>query len=224
MAGRRTAGLDVAHSSASGDTARRLGAHFALCTELEGISVHAFRRLARELRSFGAPKQLVRRAELAAKEEVVHTRVMSKLASKFGVQAACVQAPPLALRNLFEVALENAVEGCVRETFGAATALYQATHAKDADVRRAHARIADDERSHAELALDLATYFESQLTAQQTARINDAKREAIAQLLREHEGNPAPELTYAAGLPPRNVARAMIAGLEAHVWNAPRAA
>jgi hypothetical protein len=59
-------------------------------------------------------------------------------------------APPA--RSLEELAVENAVEGCVRETYGALTAIWQARTAKDPSVAAAVRRIARDETRHAALS------------------------------------------------------------------------
>ena len=53
------------------------------------------------------------------------------------------------MRELEAIAIENAVEGCVRESFGALLATWQAKTAGDARVRAAMKRIARDETRHA---------------------------------------------------------------------------
>jgi len=64
-----------------------------------------------------------------------------------------------ALDALVDVALENAVEGCVRETYGALIATRQAEAASDPVVRRAMRKIAADETAHAALSWDVASFF-----------------------------------------------------------------
>src|SRR4029079_4274037 len=61
-------------------------------------------------------------------------------------------------RPLAEVAIENAVEGCVRETFGAMMATYQAAHAEDAEIARIMRRVARDETRHAALSWAVARW------------------------------------------------------------------
>jgi hypothetical protein len=78
--------------------------------------------------------------------------VMKKLARRAGGHVPGVQVQALHVRSLEEMALENVVEGCVRETFGAVVAMIQAERAGDARVRRAMRRIARDETRHAELS------------------------------------------------------------------------
>ena len=84
--------------------------------------------------------------------------------------------------DLFGLALDNRVEGCVRETFGAALAAWQARHATAPSLRRAFEHIARDEARHAALAWSIAEWVEPQLTPDQRAALNTAAREAIAEL------------------------------------------
>lgn len=76
--GRRTTGLELKSS-----LPRDVGDYFARCAELEAISVHAFVRLAAEVRARGAPEALARRAVIAAEDEVRHTRAMTGLARAY---------------------------------------------------------------------------------------------------------------------------------------------
>jgi hypothetical protein len=62
---------------------------------------------------------------------------------------------PGSVRSLFEIALENAREGCVAETWAALVAHVQAQRAPTARARRQFRRIAADETRHAGLAWDL---------------------------------------------------------------------
>ncbi len=48
--------------------------------------------------------------------------------------------------------MENAVEGCVRETYGAVRGLVEAQTSRDRGIRHARKSIAADECRHAELA------------------------------------------------------------------------
>ncbi len=168
--------------------------------ELEAVSVDAFERLASELASFGAPAGLVARARDAAADEVRHARMMGVLARDAGLPPASEVTIPANARTLFEVALENAVEGCVYETYGAATALFQAQRATYPHLRAVFASIAPDEMAHAELAWDLDAWFATQLSESEVAQLRAAKTRAIARLgERLAEDEPPPGL----GLPNR---------------------
>lgn len=211
VAGRRTAGFVAASRESHGPT---MGYYFARCAELEALSVYAFERLARELRAVGAPTSFSERAEQAAMEEVRHASTMANLAARFGTTPPALQMGALPLRSLFEIALENAVEGVVRETYGAAIALHQSGHAEDPDIRAAHVAIAEEERTHAELAIELDVWFASRLDEAQRARIEVAKTETIEALRVElDEAPPSSALRAGAGLPPATRALAILDGL-----------
>ncbi len=221
VAGRRTEGVSGGRDPLGSAS---VGAFFAQCAALEATAVIAFRRLVDELDALGAPRELVERAQRAVRDELDHTDAMSWLAARCGESVPVVQHERLALRPLFEVALENAVEGRVRETFGAAVALHQARGAVDGTTRRILARIAEEEREHAELAVDLERWFATQLSAAELVRIEEAKRAAIVELHAAHGGETDPVLVTCAGLPTRAEALAILDGLERLVWSPAAAA
>jgi hypothetical protein len=159
--GRRS--IDVADPSPS--SAPGVGDYLAGCAYLEAASVHAFGRLARELKDLGAPAALVASARAARRDELRHARVLTRLARRFGaVPAALRMNRSRHRRSLLDVATENAIEGCVRETYGAALNLLQARSAHDIGVRRAMRAIAADECRHARLAWAVSAWALPQLT------------------------------------------------------------
>ncbi|MFP2911135.1 ferritin-like domain-containing protein [Pyxidicoccus sp. 3LFB2] len=160
--GRRPVGLRDTDPVACEDA---LGRHFATVAHLEAASIRAFLRLREELELHGADVALRDAALVSALEEVMHTDVSTRLARRFGgtPMRPEVDSPPP--RALFEVALDNAVEGCVRETFGALVAHHQALHARDEEVRGAMVRIAEDETRHAELSWAIDRWAREQLSA-----------------------------------------------------------
>ena len=104
-----------------------MGSHFARAACLEAAAVDAFRWLRDELVA-QAPKRLVRAASRAIRDEMRHVRVTSALARRFGEEAITPPAPPpRVVRPLLRLALDNAVEGCVRETYSALECLWQRT-------------------------------------------------------------------------------------------------
>jgi hypothetical protein len=212
--GRRPAGL--ARRRAAG--ARVAGRFFASIAYLEAASVHAFDRLTRELASHGAPRRLAARAVAARADEVRHARAMRALASQLGGRTKSVHVAPIRARSLFALARENAIEGCVRETYGAAAAAWQATHATDERVRRAMKRIAADEARHAQLSWDIDAWARGRLSPSQRARLDAAVGRAVRALARE-VARPLPrELTHEAGAPPPARAADMVAALERTLW------
>jgi hypothetical protein len=163
--------------------AQSAGDRFAAMAFLEAVSVHAFDRLERELRSHGARADLLRNARRARRDEQRHTVMMTRLARLHGTTAQLPDAPNAApVRSLFEIALENAVEGCVRETYGAVVGLVEAETAADASLRKTMRSIAPDECRHAELAWAVHEWVTPQLSHDEQARVRHAMKEAIAEI------------------------------------------
>jgi hypothetical protein len=104
-------------------------------------------------------------------------------------------------RSLLEVARENAAEGCVRETFGALVATWQARTAADPLVRATMAGIAVDESRHAALSWAIDGWARSRLGAAGGRELDEARAEARMEL-RATAGAPVdPALVREAGLP-----------------------
>lgn len=183
-----------------------LGAYFAQIAALEAASVDAFLILARDLRAHRAPRRLVQRALRAARDEQRHTKLMSELARAHGGVVPAATARPWRRRSLIDVARENAVEGCVRETFGALLASYQARHAPSAAVREAMAVIARDETQHAILAHDVHRWTSGKLPV-------DERRRVRRSALRARQKLGAPPAFVEAGLPDARSARMLASAL-----------
>lgn len=193
-----------------------LGAYFAEMAWLEAASVHAFRNLRAELVAHRAPRSLVRAAERAARDEVRHARMTRALARRHGgtwqEPVVCEQSP----RDLEAMAIENAAEGCVRETFGALIATRQAAAANDPVIRAAMARIARDETRHAALAHAVDGWAQRRLNAAARARVAAARRSA-ADALRADAADPDTVFRAALGLPTAAEARALAARMTAEL-------
>jgi hypothetical protein len=214
--GRRPAGLARPRARRAGSS---LGGYFASAAHLEAASVHAFERLAEELASHGVGPELVGAARRSARDEVRHARVTCRLARRFGGDPPAVRVAPKRRRSLAAVALENAVEGCVRETFGALVATHQARSAGDAEIRRAMTRIAADETRHAALAWAIAREIEPRLDDRTKRRIASARARAIAKLRRDMAAGVSREVARATGLPGPETASRMIDELSATMWS-----
>lgn len=178
-----------------------LGAYLASVAHLEEAAVHAFAELRSELEHHGAPADLVDRAEGSRMDEVRHTRMMRRMASRFGGDAPRATAERQPPRCLEAFALHNAVEGCIRETFGALIGLWQATHADDRQLAEVMRAVADDETRHAQLSWDIHRWAMGQLDEAARARIEAAQREALAELLVEAREPVDEQLAHVAGLP-----------------------
>jgi hypothetical protein len=203
--GRRPAGLHPSRPRGGSATAALL----AQMAYLEAASVDAFERLASELAAHGAPAALQRRALRAARDERRHARVMSALARRAGATVPVPRVAKVPRRSLEAVARENAVEGCVNETFSAALAAVQATCARDGRVRAAMRRIAVDEARHAELAWSVATWIDTRLDGAARERVTAARTKAARALVKANGRGVAPSAAYALGLPTASQARLM---------------
>ena len=188
-----------------------LGATLAHFAELEAASVPAFDELAAHLEAHSAPAELVARCRTAAEDERRHLVSMGRAARFFGGQPVVPEraAPPTP--SLLELALDNAVEGCVAETFAAMLAHHHAEVAPDPRLRALFFPIAEDETEHAQLAHDLHAWFLSQLSEAEAERVRAARRTALAEL-------PVRAAVLGAMLPPElgtsvGDARALAEGL-----------
>jgi hypothetical protein len=125
------------------------------------------------------------------------------------------------VRALVEMAIENAVEGCVRETFGALVATYQAETAADPNLRAAMGKIAADETTHAGLAWRVAAWIDQRLTAAERARVAEARREAIEALQREAAvASLSREVRRFTGFPDPATAETLVARMRGALWAA----
>ena len=203
--GRRTEGID--EPRASGEAG--LGAYFAACSYLEAGSVHAFARLHRELAAHGAPRDILARIERAEADEARHAALTSELARRFGVEPEVPVAPAPGVRSLFAIALENAVEGCVRETYGATMACFRARRAQDASVRGVMASIAPDECEHADLSFRIARWVTPRLRERERAAIRVAMRQAMDELTTASDDALDATQRAVCGMPAREERRAL---------------
>lgn len=213
--GRRPAGL---HAAGGVDCEDALGRHFAQAAHLEAASINAFLRLREELALHGADGELQDRALVSALEEVLHTEATAQLARRFGATPRRPEVEALPLRPLFAVALDNAVEGCVRETFGALVAHHQALHARDEQVRSLMAGIAEDETRHAELSWAIDRWAREQLSATEREALRAARQEAVATLRREVTAPLEAALVEEAGMPAPHVAASLVDTLAQELW------
>jgi hypothetical protein len=185
-----------------------LGHYFAEQARLEAASIDAFRILRDELVGLGAPRTLVRAARRAMRDEARHARRVGGLARRFGGKQRPAMVETRAPRSLEQIAIENATEGCVRETFGALLATWQARNAADPDVRSAMLRIARDETRHAALSWQVAAWINSRLAPEERRRVERARHAASLELLQQLQ-NEAPPWARAAGLPDSHTATRM---------------
>jgi len=214
VGGRRPAGL----RSSVRCSADEIGTWFAATAHLEAASVPAFERLLAELRAHGAPEALQSAALRAIDDERRHAELMQAQARRCAVSVRAVEIEPLQPRSLFAMAVENVVEGCVRETWAALVAMHQAQAAEDPRVRALMAEIAADETRHAELAWAVDAWVRTQLDHAQIQALDAARASAAAELCATEQTPPA--WIRELGLPSREQAKMMHRALGDALWAA----
>lgn len=177
-----------------------------------------------ELRAHGAPEALIGAAERARCDEVRHARATTRLARRFGATPPPAATSPTPVRDLVGIALENEVEGVVRETLGAAIATWRAEHAADRDVRAVMQLVASDERGHAELSWTLSAWLHERLSLAERAVVAEARERAIEELSASFAIDPPLAVVRVAGAPRGRDVEAMIARLREALWSAAAAA
>lgn len=175
---------------------------FSRAAQSERASVQSFVLLAKELELHCAPQYLIDRLRKAAREEVSHARMMHHLCTTHDAKVPRLDESALPQRMLFDIAIENAVEGCVHERYAALQAHHQAIHVQDDQLRAIFSQIAHEETEHTALADELHCWFMSQLSEEEKECVRQAKQEAqklLEKALLERED--APEMISYLGLP-----------------------
>jgi hypothetical protein len=217
--GRRPEGFSAPDSN---EEASVLGDYFARAAYHDIASASAFLRLARELEQHGAPACLVDGCRSAHDAELRHAQSFGDLAEDYGVVAPAPPSLTMSVRPLVAVALEDIVEGLVRETYGAVVAMFRARSAGTASIRPVMKAIARDEQAHARLARDLAAWFAETLDETENVWIDNAMGHAARALSREVDIEVAGTLSWEVGVPSRHDAVDICTGLFKRVW-VPRA-
>jgi hypothetical protein len=164
-----------------------VGRWLAEAAQLEAASVPAFEILARELTAHDAPAELIERALASADDERRHAHIMTSRARAHGATPGPVRVVVREPRELEAIARENAVEGLVREAYGARVAI--------------DAAIAADEERHAALAADVHAWIRPRLPYAARLRVDEARDLARAQLVAECALEHPAALRDALGLP-----------------------
>lgn len=158
------------------------GAFLAQLASLESAAVDAFRTLRDDLAALGASRGLLRAVSRARRDEVRHTRLARALV---GSKRRPRPVPAPRAPSVFDLARDNAVEGCVRETFGALQALAIARTARDPKVRATFERIGRDETRHAALSFRIFRFLDRRLSPRERAAVEAARHEEASRLARE---------------------------------------
>ncbi|HEY0138429.1 MAG TPA: ferritin-like domain-containing protein, partial [Nannocystis sp.] len=198
-----------------------VAAYFARAAHDEAASVYAFAALEQELAALGAPDDLLARVRAAAADEVRHAQAIARLAADRGGRCKPPERRAFAVRGALEIAIENAIEGCVRETWAALLAAHQAEHAQDPEIRAVMRTIAADEARHAELAWAIDRWLQGTLDLGGQARVASARAAAAASIVAGVAASePATACVAVAGVPDRASATRLCRGLAAALWAA----
>lgn len=215
VVGRRPAGLSEPER---GPGAGPLGDYLANSAQLEAAAVTAFSIMADELRTYGAPPDLIVQAERAQADEVRHAAIMTALAEQYAAIPRQVEVSRSAPRLLADMAAENEVEGCVRETFAALVAHWQSLHAQDHAIADAMRGIAEDETRHAALSWQVAQWAEPLLCPADRIRLCRLRRSAIETLRAECSVTLPDALIQMAGLPTATQAHSLLDQMARALW------
>ncbi len=214
--GRRPKGLVAPRTRGRGKCPA--GRFFAGAAHLEAASVPAFQRVAMELAAFGAASDMQALAKRSAREEIRHAELMTRLAARCGARVPAVVVRQHRPRSLEAFARENAIEGCVKETYGAAIALHQSVHAVDREVRAAMREIARDEIRHAELAWQIDTWARASLAPRARTRVASAMVRAGNQLVVRDARVRDSVVASALGMPRADQRRLLVSSLRDSLW------
>lgn len=139
---------------------------------------------------------------------------MARLAGMHGARPRPTPVARGPVRSLEVIALENAVVGCVVETYAALVAQWQAEHALDREIAKTMATVARDEARHAGLAWRVHEWLLQQLSPSARARVEEAVALALQALAENVRANAFADRAI-AGLPTRREGRALAVALGA---------
>lgn len=156
--------VDAAWIPAAGAQHAKLDAFHKAAAE-EYASVPAFLQLARELQLNGAPVSLVKRALLAATDELRHTALCARAIEhltgevpQLHVPMAETRAPWSGKAGIERLALESWLDGCLGEGLAAAKASENCRKERDPLLGEIYTQIARDEHRHADLGWDVVRF------------------------------------------------------------------
>jgi hypothetical protein len=143
---------------------------------------------------------------------------MRSFAAAHGHKAVAVRVAPPEPRTLEAMAKENAAEGCVRETFGALVASWQARAASNRHFAASMSAVAADETRHAELSWAVDAFCQTRLDAAAAKRVRQARRDAVDELAVEIAQSPPAILVEYVGLPDRAQAQRFFDAAKQTLW------
>lgn len=201
--GRRPEGFQIGQPAThhEGGVPRTTGNWLACLAQLETASIPAFARVQHELSLQDAPASFIRNAQQAIADETKHEQMIGTLAKRHGAFTIKPMVPRPVERPLVQMLRENAVEGCVREMFGALLAHHQGATATDPAIRNTMRLIAEEETQHAALAWNIHGWGVPKLTPGEQRHIDEDARQAVQTLRLELEEEFPVDMRATLGLP-----------------------
>ncbi len=212
LPGRRPSGLSAASSFPS------LVGWCEQMAMLEAASVTAFEYLHADLAGLGAPARMLRAIDDARHDEIRHAAIMASIATHLEGTVSAPEIRPYSPQSRVAIAIENAVEGCVRETFAALLAQWQGRHAKSGELRLAMRLIAGDELKHAALSWEIHSWLEPLLDNLERAQVTAAVRRAIDKLKCDAHVDLGASTMAALGLPNQREMLTLVEMLDRELW------
>ena len=191
-----------------------IGAWFARAAHAEHASVFAFAQLHRELSNLGASHELLSKIADAIREEASHTKMMKDFAKANKGNLKEIQEHPIGSRSIWEIAVENLLEGCINESYAALQALYQSRHAQTDQLKGLFLTIAQDECKHAEIAREVHIFLCTLLTAEEQIKLQVLAKKQWKQLQETLLVQPQLKDLKVIGLPSPSTAFKMAQALE----------
>ena len=170
--------LPRVRSTHSPDKRLAAGQFYLLTALYEHASVASFQKFGMELMRFGAPPQLLDRAQMAARDEIRHAQMAFAIAADLlgaEVQPDNLDYNPVLSKTLREFAKATLTEGAMGETLAVLLAVEQLQHTDDPAIRAFLEQVVAEEAQHAELAWETLRWC-----LQQDPSILSVVEEAIA--------------------------------------------
>lgn len=195
-----------------------LSAFFSREAQLEEAAVERWEGLAEELQALAAPREFVSYCGKASISALCHAKELKLAARRHGVEPTSSQTLPGTTRELHQLAMDNAVQGCVMSTFRAVRLRHQAELARNSEVLRIVADWAADESRHAGFYWEMHRWALSQISPQRGRDIRAAQLGAIRQLRERAAQEPVGDHDDELGLPDSEARAALLDALDQELW------
>ena len=163
-----------------------LAGYFASVAQEEAVSVYAFQEMLFFLKERNAPDHLIQACHKAIHEEKEHTAMMTQLAHQHGCTQAAIKIKRGSFSSMFDFAMQNAIAGCIEETWASVLALYRAQHTPKYQER--FTQIARDEIGHAQLSWHIHQWAMSQLSTPEQQHIIAQMKARLKQPVSNRQG------------------------------------